>query len=245
MATAIDVTLVNNRPVKIPTTTHGPLHSSHYKLGALLVGRSSSGLKGILVLPGIIDADFTGIVQIVAYTLYPPLFIPSGSKIAQLVPLANLTQQITGETQIFQPLRSNSGFGSTGDIVCLTLNMSQWPVTTVTLSSSSDTLRLKALLDTGADVTIVSIRVWPSHWPMKPSLSGVDGIGGTSTAMVSAQPVKISSEKRTATLSVMILPLPDGVNMLIGRECMTQWGVILTTPDTVVWQRPLHGSPPP
>ena len=39
-------------------------------IGALLIGRSSAGL---IVLPGVIDADYTGEIMVCVYTLTPPL----------------------------------------------------------------------------------------------------------------------------------------------------------------------------
>lgn len=98
---------------------------------------------------------------------------------------------------------------------------------------------ITAILDTGADVTIVLNRKWPSHWPLQKGKSGVCGIGGMSLAMVTNNPVTIMTENKSAQALVTVLPLPEGTHALIGREVLTQWGVLLTTPDTVFWQRPL------
>lgn len=54
-------------------------------MGALLVGRSSSGINGLVILPGVIDADYEGQIHIIAYTLQPPLTIQKGTRVAQLV----------------------------------------------------------------------------------------------------------------------------------------------------------------
>ncbi|NXX86582.1 POK9 protein, partial [Urocolius indicus] len=155
-ATAIDMTLIDPKPGKIPTTMCGPLHDSLCKIGALSMGRSSAGLKGIVIIPGVTDTDYTGLIQVVAYSLYPPLHIPKGSKIAQLVPSPNLTAEVAGTPQTNLQHRGDSGFGSTGDIVCLTLNMQQRPTQKLVLTYGPEQLVLKALLDTGADITIVS-----------------------------------------------------------------------------------------
>ncbi|NXB74175.1 POK9 protein, partial [Donacobius atricapilla] len=151
LETAISITLIDTQPQKIPTTFKGPIHPSHHDFGALLIGRSSAGLKGIVVIPGLIDADFTGTIQIVAYTLHPPLLIPQGSRIAQVIPLQNLVSAMTQGT-----FRGDAGFGSTGPAACLLLNMKNGPVHTVLLVNGQETLNRTALLDTGMDITIVS-----------------------------------------------------------------------------------------
>ncbi|NXI39338.1 POK9 protein, partial [Galbula dea] len=156
LETAVDFTLIDSKAVRIPTMTWGPLHESQYLLGALLLGRSSSGLQGILVIPGLIDADFTGQVQIVVYTLTPPIVIPKGSKIAQLVPLANLTANMTAPANEVTMTRGVRGFGSTGKVACFTLDMKERPVGMVTASQGTDSITFKAMLDTGAGVTIFS-----------------------------------------------------------------------------------------
>ncbi|NXI07143.1 DUT nucleotidohydrolase, partial [Irena cyanogastra] len=133
LATTIDVTLVNNEPQKIPTTFKGPLHSDGMSLGALLIRQSSAGLKCIMVCLGIIDADFTGTVHVVAYTLHPPIFIPCGSKIAQLVLMKNLLMDMQPRDAVQRPFRRDAGFGSTGPVACLTMSMQSRPTATITM----------------------------------------------------------------------------------------------------------------
>ncbi|NWZ12070.1 POK9 protein, partial [Agelaius phoeniceus] len=156
LATAADITLIDDNPLQIPTLINGPLHKSQYQIGALLMGQSSSGLKGIIVIPGLIDADFTGEIQIVAYNMRPPLHVPKGSKIAQLVPLQNLTSQVCKTPLKEVSVRGDTSFDSTGEIVCLTLDMHNRPEQQVTMTNGSETITFTALLDTGADITIVS-----------------------------------------------------------------------------------------
>ncbi|KFV08525.1 hypothetical protein N340_00915, partial [Tauraco erythrolophus] len=62
----------------------------------------------IFVLPGVIDADYTGIIKVMVYTLTPPVFIPKGSKIAQLVPFRACVPS-SDDVE-----RGEGGFGSTG-----------------------------------------------------------------------------------------------------------------------------------
>ncbi|NWZ30821.1 POK9 protein, partial [Asarcornis scutulata] len=152
LATAIDMTIIDQKPVKIPSTTMGPLIIDKKPHGALLIGRSSSGIKGLIILPGVIDADYKGTISIVVQTLFPPLHIPAKSKIAQLVPLPQLTEGMKATTDVS---RGTQGFGSTGGLAMLTMAMNWRPVVSVTLYSAGEKLDLDMLLDTGADLTIV------------------------------------------------------------------------------------------
>ncbi|KGL75095.1 hypothetical protein N309_09178, partial [Tinamus guttatus] len=149
LATAINVTLIDQNPVRIPTMTRGPLHTSRQRMGALLLGRSSSGLRGIIILPAVIDSDYTGTIEITSYTLFPPLIIPKGSRIAQLVPLENLAAWVCPLTPS-TPVRGDAGFGSKGPVACLTLHMQKRPTLTVTLIHQGERVTTEALLDTGS-----------------------------------------------------------------------------------------------
>ncbi|NXO55391.1 POK9 protein, partial [Aramus guarauna] len=94
LATAIDCTLIDNQPQRISTGIKGPVMVKGQAVGALLLGRSSASMKGLTILVGLIDADYTGDIQIMVQTFFPPIHIPAGSKIAQLVPLPQLTEVV-------------------------------------------------------------------------------------------------------------------------------------------------------
>ncbi|NXQ84875.1 POK9 protein, partial [Nyctibius grandis] len=153
VATAVACTLVNQHPQRIKTRVIGPMMISGQSCGTLLLGQSPAGLKGLLILPGLIDADFTGTISVVVQTTFPPIHIPAGSKIAQLIPLPQLTQ---GMEPLSLRTRGTTGFGSTGEIAMLTMAMNRRPVTSVTLRNGEERITLDALLDTGAYLTIVA-----------------------------------------------------------------------------------------
>uniref|UniRef100_A0A8C3TVQ0 dUTPase-like domain-containing protein n=1 Tax=Catharus ustulatus TaxID=91951 RepID=A0A8C3TVQ0_CATUS len=120
LAAAVDVTLLNNHPVKIYTGLYGPIIVGEQPVGGLLLGRSSASMQGLFVLPGVIDSDYTGELMIMAYTLFPPFTITKGQRIAQIIPLPQLTKGIAPLDQ--QP-RQDKGFGSTWGLVLLTLDL--------------------------------------------------------------------------------------------------------------------------
>ena len=83
VTTATDITIKDKAVHKIPLSIYGPLGED---LSALLLGRSSTTSQGLFILPGVIDADFTGQIQAMVWTPSPPVYIPAGSRIAQLIP---------------------------------------------------------------------------------------------------------------------------------------------------------------
>ncbi|KFQ17820.1 hypothetical protein N331_07499, partial [Merops nubicus] len=153
LAAAIDVTMVDQRVIKIPTGVWGPIIGEHSGIGALLVGRSSTSLIGLMVLPGVIDADYKGEIQIMAYALMPPITIKKGTRVAQLV----LIQQIPVEDKQSTVVRQDRGFGSSGQtVVLLVQQMRHRPMISVSLQNRADIISLTMMADTGADVTIIS-----------------------------------------------------------------------------------------
>lgn len=74
----MNITLKDSTVHKIPMGVFGPVVEVDSSFGALLFGRSSTGLAVLIVLPGVIDADYTGEIMICAYTLFPPLTIKTG-----------------------------------------------------------------------------------------------------------------------------------------------------------------------
>ncbi|NXC47655.1 POK9 protein, partial [Penelope pileata] len=170
--TAVDVTLLTTGVYLLDSTVKGPLGGG---LCALLLGRSSTSRQGIFVIPGVIDADYTGVIKIMVYTLTPPVSIPKGSRIAQLIPFRPCVPQ-PGDKE-----RGDGGFGSTGSPqVYFTMDISKTkPELTVTMiEKGGDRKVIKMMLDTGADVTVISASQWPQHWPVTNAYTGIFGIGG-------------------------------------------------------------------
>ncbi|NWW29167.1 POK9 protein, partial [Falcunculus frontatus] len=221
LAAAVDMDITNTEPVKIPTNVIGPIKINGQAVGALLLGRSSTTMKGLFIQPGLIDADFEGRIQIMAYAHLPPLRIIKGQRLAQLVPLPSLIAQTTP----LQPCaRGDQGFGSTGDnLACLTLDMSKRPQLTVQIEYKNVQITLKGLMDTGADTTVVSSRCWPVEWPTIFADATISGVGGMTIARKSPL-LTIYVENRRIKTAVAILELPDTVAMLVGRDILGQLG---------------------
>ncbi|NWR81214.1 POK9 protein, partial [Centropus unirufus] len=149
VATAVDIKLTTQKVQLVDSALKGPLG---YGLGALLLGRSSTSRQGIFVVPGVIDADYNGIIKIMLYTLTPPVSIPAGSKIAQLVPFRS---QVPNASIMD---RGVGGFGSTGQLeVLFALDIQKNnPEEFIEIRHPcGEKLTLTRIIDTGADVTII------------------------------------------------------------------------------------------
>ncbi|NXC52751.1 POK9 protein, partial [Aleadryas rufinucha] len=154
LAAAVDMDILTTAPFKIPTNVNGPIKINGQAVGALLLGRSSTTMKGLFIQPGLIDADFEGQIQIMAYAHLPPLRITQGQRLAQLVPLPTLIEQAV---PLQSRARGDQGFGSTGDqLACLTLDMGKRPQLMVQIEYNNSQITLKGLLDTRADTSVIS-----------------------------------------------------------------------------------------
>ncbi|NWS39781.1 POK9 protein, partial [Probosciger aterrimus] len=149
VATAIDYTVADTKVHCIPSVLNGPLGAG---LCVLLLGRSSTSRKAVFVLPGVIDADFTGNIGIMVQTCAPPINIPKGSKIAQLVPFESKVPHAG------QEVRGDHGWGSTGQpqILLAVDILKHKPETRVTLKGPGEwAVTQSMLVDTGADITVI------------------------------------------------------------------------------------------
>ncbi|NWX93168.1 POK9 protein, partial [Nothoprocta pentlandii] len=147
---AVETTLTDSQVQCIPTNVKGPLG---YGLSALLLGRSSMTRKGLFVLSGVIDADFTGTISIMVWTPSPPIHIPTGTRTGQLVPF-KVAVPLTEDR-----VRGDGGFGSTGRAdIDLARDISKAkPMKWVTLKEpGGKTCKINMLVDAGANVTVVS-----------------------------------------------------------------------------------------
>lgn len=226
MATAVSVTLHDTKVTKIPSTTTGPLSTLRNSLGGILMGRSSAGLKGIMVIPGLIDADCKGQISIMAYTISPPIFIPAGSKIAQIVAIENNQprQNVTSPRK--------GGFGSTGPVACFTKVLSHRPMVNMKVSLHGLTITLSAMIDTGADITIIALKRWPSKWALDYLATDVVGVGGSTPTRISREAVTLKWDDCLIQQRVHVMPLPGTLEALIGRDVLSQLGAVVTTDKT-------------
>ena len=221
METAVDVTLTTQDVQLVDSTLKGPLG---YGLSALLLGRSSTSRQGIFVIPGVIDADYIGVIKIMLYTLAPPVSIPKGSKIAQLVPFQS---QVPHSLAID---RGEGGFGSTGQpqvLFALDIQKSKPEEIVEIRHPSGEKLMLKMITDTGADITVIPSLKWPTDWSIVNSPSGVFGVGGVQATCISREIIMfVFKDGAMVTTRPYVLNIPIA---LIGRDILCQMNTKLVT----------------
>ncbi|CAM4595167.1 unnamed protein product [Lepidochelys kempii] len=144
----------------IPTQVTGPLPAGFV---GLVLPRSHAGKQGFFVIPGVIDADYTGIIKVQVWT-HLPQSLPRGRSIAQLILVPYQVPAAEDRT------RGGGGFGSTlshspshsasSPLVALTMSVRpSKPQLTLLLNDVPFT----GLVDTGADVTVIRDLEWPDH----------------------------------------------------------------------------------
>ncbi|NXB38333.1 POK9 protein, partial [Eulacestoma nigropectus] len=149
VSTVQEVTLLDSQVQCVPTNAKGPLGKG---LSALLLGQLSTSQQGVFVLPGVIDADYQVIIHITVWTPNPPVQIPEGEKIGQLVPFQSLVPKATNR------LRGTGGFGSTGSpqiYLAMDIKNSKPQCKVLLTWKDESTCKLTMLVDTEADVTII------------------------------------------------------------------------------------------
>ncbi|KFZ68900.1 hypothetical protein N338_08706, partial [Podiceps cristatus] len=151
LATTHAVTLLDCSVHLLLTNISGPLPP---KTQALLLGRSSTTLSRLFVLPGVIDFDSTDEIKIMTWTLFPPCTIPKGSRIAQLI----LIPAWTNSPVPSQSHQRRGGFGSMGNpqILWVQSISQKRPVCQCTLIRGDQQVVLNGIIGTGADVTVIS-----------------------------------------------------------------------------------------
>ncbi|RMC16716.1 hypothetical protein DUI87_06309 [Hirundo rustica rustica] len=223
VCTAESVVIDSDKIHKVPLDAFGPLGDG---MSAFLMGRSSATIQGIIVHLGLIDADFSGQIHAMVSTPTPPLTIPKGTRIAQLVPFKSSVSRTEDRS------RGDGGFGSTGPpqvrwTAVLTKDRPETLCTVSMVGATPSEIHLRGLLDTWADVSILSLAAWPPQWPLTLAQTSISGLGGTKQCYVSQNPVAITNpEGQTAIIWPHVTEIPQN---LWGRDVLAAWGVRLGT----------------
>lgn len=211
----------------LPTGTFGPLPPNSF---GLLLGRSSSIMKGLHIYPGVIDNDFTGEIKIMASSQNLPLTIHQGQRIAQLLLLSLKTKNNSVKNQP----RGNEGFGSS-DTYWVQNISSHKPMLKLKLDGKS----FEGLIDTGVDATILKKEDWPKSWPLTATLTHLHCTGQSKNPEQSAKLLTWEDEEHNSgTVRPYVIPgLP--VN-LWGQDLLSQLGLIMFSPNEVIASQMLN-----
>ena len=194
----------------------------------LLLGQSSSALKGLVVTPGVIDPDYTGIIKIMCFSPRGITAISPGDRIAQMLILPSLHNHFPARAMN----RGDQGFGSTGtDLVCLSMGLDQRPIIALNIEDKT----FQGLLDTSVDGSIIREGDWPKRWPLQLSSQTLQGLGYANTLKVSAKELTWTYEEgQKGLFQPFVLDLPIS---LWGRDVLSQMRIKLVTQYSDVSQQ--------
>lgn len=138
LSTKVDCTVWDNKVQKIPLNVKGLIGEG---CSAILLGRSCTTLTGLFVLLGVINSDYEGIIHVMVWTPSPPVHVPSGTQLAQLILFKAIVPCTETNT------RGDTGFGSTGQpkILWATTLATSRPVMTLTFYYPKPTQTTQAL----------------------------------------------------------------------------------------------------
>ncbi|NWH93947.1 POK9 protein, partial [Aegithalos caudatus] len=150
LATSVTVILLDSSVHLLPTGIFGP---PRCQKSGLLLGRSSTALSGLFVLPRVIDSDSNDEIKIMAWTPFPPCTVPQGTHIAQLMTFPHNSPSPVKECNM-----RVGGFVSMGtpQILWVQEISDKRPTYKSTLSLQGQQIMLTGILDTGANVTVIS-----------------------------------------------------------------------------------------
>lgn len=192
----------------------------------LLLGRSSVSLQGITVLPGVVDADYTGEIQFIIAPPVKAVKIQSGQRIAQLLlfPLVGLSNPTVTNSP-----RGDGGFGSSDATYLLQEIKAQRPLKVLKIQGKP----MEGLLDTGADVSCIAGKDWPTSWPIQETASNLIGLGSAKNVLKSSSILTWEDpDGGTGHFNPYVIPsLPFS---LWGRDILSQMGVLLYSPNDQV-----------
>lgn len=205
----------------IPTGVFGPLPPQTV---GLILGRSSTTMKGILVAPGAVDMDYTGEIKIMTHSPGGISVINKGQRIGQLL----LIPYVKSGKRAGHKSRGNAGFGSSHTYWVQAIQH-QRPELQLFINGHS----FMGLLDTGADVSVSTADQWLSHWPKQQTVTQLQGIGQSQSPEQSSDILlwKDQEGHEGSFQPYVVAGLP--VN-LWGRDVMSQMGVYLYSPNQQV-----------
>ncbi|TRZ05410.1 hypothetical protein HGM15179_021698 [Zosterops borbonicus] len=164
-----------------------------------------------------------------AYALQPPVTIPKGSKIAQIIAFENLLGHRQCPRKPTELQREDS-FGSTGHDVFFTLDFKKRPMKKVQLQHGFHCIQLKLMLDTGSNVSIVNLIFWPPDWPLQALSNHIVGVGRLRIPLISKDPISIIFEDNQGFVAQpYVMTLPIQLAGLIGGDVLSQLSMVLTT----------------
>lgn len=196
----------------------------------LILGRSSTALQGIQVIPGVVDADYSGEIYVMIGSPTKTVVIHPGQRIAQLI----IMPYFSMGSSVSQTPRGKNAFGSSSAAFWVQEIQAQRPTKVLEIQGR----KFLGLMDTGADVSCIAGKDWPSSWPTQATPSHLVGLGHASNVAKSSQVLPWSDGEQQGTFTPYVVPsLPIS---LWGRDVMAQMGLLLVSPNELVTSQMLQ-----
>ena len=200
---------------KLKTNVFRPLPKGTF---GLILGRSSVALRGLTIIPGVIDSDHVGEFLIMVSTS-TTLSLLAGEHIALILllpyhPFLALPNERTG------------GFGSTGwHIFWEMLIKGSRPVLSLIMQGNN----FEGLVDTGADVSVISSQQWPQDWEKEKSPLMLTRSGSIADVWKSTHPLQCQFHNgRSVFVTFYIVNIPINI---WGRDLVSPLGASVTIPS--------------
>lgn len=177
-------------------------------------------MRGIKILPGDIDADYSGELKIMITAKCGVIVIPQGDQIAQLI----LLPMLPTNNPSLKSERGKEGFGSTGSNAFWVSTLKRWP--TLTLEVEGKTF--VGLLDTGSDTSVLSESCLPKSWALERSPTELLGVGIAASLEYSSKLFRWEDDKGHVGLFRPFVLNHIPVN-LWGRDILHDMGAVITT----------------
>ena len=188
-------------------------------------------MQGLTIIPGVIDSDYTGEIQIMASPPTKTLQIHQGPRIAQLLLLPYHTA--IGHT-VTQNEMQDKGFGSSDIVFWVTEITQKLHMETILVRGKS----IVGLLDTEADVSCISGKDWSSSWPTHTTENVLVGLGRAPAVANNAKILNCQFGDTCGTFQPYAVPSLSFT--LWGRDVLSQMGVLLFSPDDKVTSQMLQ-----
>ena len=199
---------------KLKTNVFGPLPKGTF---GLILGHSNAALRGLTIIPGVIDSDYVGEILIMVSTS-TTLSLLAGERIAQILllpyhPFLALPNERTG------------GFGSTGrHIFWEILIKDSHPVVSLIIQGKN----FEGLINIGANVSVISSQQWPQDWKKEKSPLMLMGLGSIADVWKSIHPLQCQFHNgRSVSVTLYNVNIPINI---WGRDLLSPLGAFIAIP---------------
>lgn len=196
------------------------------------MGRFTLASKGLHIIPTPIEPTFTGELKVLARIFEGALAITPCFPLAQLILLPVFPKL---SNPCYQSSRKTNETGVAEVFWAHKISPHTRPTLTLKLNGKAFT----GFLDSGADATVISSKFWPKAWPLKNSVTHLQGIGQANSPLVSSQALTWTDPEGNTGIVTPYVVSELPVN-LWGRDILSQMNVIMCSPNEAITKQMLR-----